>query len=421
MDSFDKEFQEEMGEDEVRAKGKTSLSKIIDILMTDKELKDIFCFNIFTNTVEHSYDNHLLSHYAKKGTSLTDIDYSCLRTYISTVHKIAPTKVNLEDAVIHVAMRRCYHPIKDYLESLKWDEKKRLDRWLIDICGAKESAYTQAVGRKMLVAAVKRIYEPGCYYSQLVILEGRQQLNKSRLVKAIGDKWYASMPLKTHDVKTAVEEMRGKWILEIEELAGFNKQDVQFMKAFLSRQSDRVRLSYGRHAQDFPRQSIMIATMNPDKGENKYLLDNTGNVRFWPIRCRDDAVIDIDRFEKNRDHLFAEAMHLYQKGEVLWLDDKESKAQATEEQELRMTLDPWTSVIRDWLAEKEGDLLTKKITAKDIALDCLDISKERLHSGSYRRIGQIMAIMGWDRHRDSTGSREWYYTPPVREEVDWDA
>jgi putative DNA primase/helicase len=418
MDSFDEEL-----EDEVVPTKQTALNKLIFYLSTDEQLKGMFCFNMFTNEIEHAQDNHLLSHMAKKGTIVTDADASCIRVYISKKHGMLASKVNIDDAIIHVAFNKSYHPIKDYLESLKWDGQERLDFWLQDICGAEDNAYTRAVGRKMFVAAVKRIYEPGCYYAQLVILEGKQRIYKSRLVKEMGGNWYASIHLKTHDTKTVVEEMKGKWILEIEELAGFGKQDTEHMKAFVSRQHDRVRLSYARKANDYPRQSIMIATMNPDQGDNKYLVDSTGNVRYWPIACSDDK-IQIDAFTDIRDQLFAEAMHLYQKGESLWLNTEEQEKLAEREQVNRMSEDPWVKVIEEWLAEKEKSLLDHKIYVEDIAMDCLEIAKEKLHSGITRRISRIMAECGWEKTRetkvDDKGIRRYYYCPGKPTEVDWD-
>jgi predicted P-loop ATPase len=415
MDSFDREI-----ENEVAGVAKASiLRSVIHKLNTDDQLKGAFCLNLFTHDIEHAQDNIILSPYAKKFTPVTDYDASCVRSYLAKKFNMSVGKSNVDDAIIDCAFNAQYHPIKDYLESLKWDGIPRLEMWLIDICGAVDNAYTRAVGRKLLVAAVKRVYEPGCYYAQLVILEGRQRIFKSRLVKEIGKDWYSSIHLKVNDVKTIVEEMRGKWILEIEELAGFGKQETEYMKAFISRQSDRVRVAFGHRAEDFPRQSIMIATMNPDLGENKYLVDQTGNVRYWPVTCADDRKIKIDVFIDSRDQLFAEALVLYRNGENIWLDDDAAEIIAEIEQEKRLSTDPWGPVIVKWLETKKIEIGIE-LTTEQIAKDLLCIPLERINSGATRRIGKAMSMAGWIRKRKSNHPREWYYVPPEEKtEIEW--
>jgi predicted P-loop ATPase len=411
-DKFDKEFDKQFKEFDQTP---TTLKKTINILKSDDQLKGAFCFNMFTQDIEHFQDNIILAPSAKAGSLVTDIDVSCLRTYLTMKYNFSPSRNNLEDALSNCAMDKRYHPIKDYLDTLRWDGITRLETWLIDICGAKDNAYVRAVSRKVLVAAIKRIYDPGCQYAQLVILEGRQRMYKSRLVKAMGKEFYASVHLKTQDAKAIVEESRGKWILEIEELAGFGKQETEFMKAFISRQHDRVRLSYGRRAADYPRQSIMIATMNPD-AENKYLNDPTGNFRYWPILCG-ESNIEVDKFEDNRDQLFAEAMAIYEK-EKLWLTPEE-EALASVEQENRLQTDPWYGIITHWLNDQVTNKAMSRVTTTEIATGCLRIASDKLNSGIWRRIGRVLVTNNWQKLRDSNPPRDWYYVPPTAEIKEW--
>ena len=412
-DSFDKSY-----ESELNSRKMTPLETLIKILNTDEQVKDQFQYNLFTHQHEHAQDSIILSSRAKKGNLINDEDFTALRCYIAKKYGISAHRTNLEDAVYDVSMMKQYNPIKNFLEGTVWDGQPRLDLWLNKVCGAPDNAYTRAVGRKMLTAAVKRVYEPGCYYAQLVILEGPQRLYKSRLVKEIGREWYASIHLKTKDTKAIVEEMRGKWILEIEELAGFSKQETEYMKAFISRQVDRVRLSYDKNAGDYLRKSIMIATMNPEKGDNKYLVDQTGNVRYWPIQCDPDKKIDIDLFIKLRSQLFAEAYVLYKQNEALWLISEEEENLAWAEQDSRLSSDPWSVKIEKYLIGKN-----EQVTTFDIAELQLNIPIERIHSGTTRRIGRILTDLGWIRHRETKGSRKWYYTPPgsePKETIEWD-
>jgi putative DNA primase/helicase len=417
-DSIDRAIEDELPQN---GSGRaTVLKEIINILKTNPQFNGSFRYNLFTNEQEHGRDNILLSPHAQKGSLITDTDITCLRAYFARNYNMSVNRSNLEDAVTDVALMSQYHPIKDYLESLKWDGIERLDSWLPYICGTEDTAYTRAVSRKMFVAAIKRIYEPGCYYAQLVVLEGRQRMFKSRLVKEIGGQWYASIHLKTHDVKTVVEEMRGKWILEIEELAGFSRQDNEHMKAFLSSQHDRVRLSYARKADDYPRQSIMIATLNPDES-NKYLMDQTGNVRYWPVKCSETQKIKIDEFIEIRDQLFAEALVKYQAGEKIWLQGGEEEQLAELEQNMRLSDDPWNQVVHDWTLTRPVNP-HEEITTVQVATEVLMIAKERINSGVTRRIGLALKKAGWIRQRKNTEPRYWYYTqPPVNaQEVKWE-
>lgn len=416
MDSFDREFQSEGLGKPLRP---TSLAKLHNILRCDSELKNVFCFNTFTGDVEHSQDNILLSPTAKLGTTIADIDMASLRNYLTRKYNLSPSRGNVEDAVIDVALCNQYHPIKDYLESVRWDGVARLDTWLTDILGAADTSFYRAAGRKIFVAAVKRIYNPGCYFAQLPIIEGMQRIGKSRLLKEMGGEWYASIHLKTQDSKSIVEDMRGKWILEIEEMAGFSRQEVEYMKAFISRQTDRVRAAYARHANDYPRQSVMIATMNPDGAENKYLNDQTGNVRYWPIACADNKKIKIDQFIDLRDQYFAEAMVLYQKGEPLWLDTEEQEQVAEVQQELRLAEDPWGPDILEWSEHRMKGLASGGVVVREIAREALKLPASAHHSGAWRRISRVLIKAGWSRQRRTVGAREWEYLPPAPQDADW--
>lgn len=384
----------------------TVLAKTIDWLRNHEKLSKAFQYNLFTQDIEHAQDNFFFSPTAKKGSLVTDTDTSLLRAFCTKTINFSPSDNNLSDAIIDIAMDIRYHPIKNYLESLRWDGIERLDQWMPLILGCEDNAYTRAVGRKLFVAAVARIYNPGCEFHQLVILEGSQGIYKSRLVRAIGGEWYAPIELTVHDRKSMVDTMRGKWILEVEELAGFSKSDVERMKAFLSCPSDRVRLSYGRRSIDFKRQCVLIGTLNPD-GENKYLAD-IENRRFWPIDCGDKK-IRLDDFKAIRDQLFAEAIIKYNSGEQLFLDNEEEEIIAKQEQEKRQSVDPWQSIIEGWIEMNSKEFDLNGITTTEILTECLHIPKERINSGLTRRIAKIFKILGWRVKRTNKDNRTRVY------------
>lgn len=388
----------------------TILSRLLSILREHDDLKGCFRYNLFTHDIEHARDNFFISPLAKQGELLNDNDTALLRSYLTRSCNFSPSDKNISDAVIDVSMDNRYHPIKDYLEGLRWDGVKRLHCWLSEICGPENTKYISAVGRKMFIAAIKRIYEPGCQYDNMVILEGKQGIYKSRLVQAMGGKWWAPIELNVHDRKAMVENMRGKWILEVEEMVGFGKADRERLKAFLSCPSDRVRLSYGRRSFDFKRQCVLVATMNPE-GDNRYFND-TENRRFWPVEVPDEHRIQLDAFIEIKDQLFAEALMEYKAGATAWMDETEVAEMAKSEQDKRRSVDPWEEIITVWLKDQTTNHALREVTSTQIIENCLRIPKERINSGISRRVAMIMRNLAWVRVRDSKGLQGFFYVAP---------
>ena len=180
-----------------------------------------------------------------------------------------------------VSVERLYHPIKNYLSALKWDGVERLDTLLVDYLGAEDTPYVRAVTRKTLVAAVARIYRPGTKFDSILVLNGSQGIGKSTLFSKLGGSWYSdSLSISDMKDKTAPEKLQGYWILELGELAGIKKMDVETVKSFITRTDDKYRQSYGVSVESHPRSCIIVGTTNSDGG---FLRDIT---RQPPILAR---------------------------------------------------------------------------------------------------------------------------------------
>ncbi|MEG3174212.1 VapE family protein [Sphingomonas sp. ZB1N12] len=240
----------------------------------------------------------------------SDRDYA-VRSIIETPktqggYAIKVSDRDLKAATVLAARENGFHPIREYLEGVAWDGVERIDRLFVDYLGSDDNVYTRQVARLMMVAAVARVFEPGCKWDHAVILEGAQGVGKSTFIRILGRNWSVELDGNFHDQKSMVEKLQGGWIVELPELSGFLKSEVQDIKAFISRQSDKVRLAYDARAQEFPRQSILIGSTNT----REYLRDATGGRRFLPIECH---VKDIDnaRFRKEVDQYWAEAMSVY--------------------------------------------------------------------------------------------------------------
>lgn len=190
---------------------------------------------------------------------------------------------NYSIAVAKVVDDRSYHPIRDFFKNLpEWDGVKRAETALVDYLGAEDSPYVRAVTRKLLCAAYVRVHNPGIKFDNMIVLNGDQGIGKSTFIAKLGGEWYSdSLNLSDMNDKTAAEKLQGYWILEIGELAGMRKADLDKVKAFISRQDDKYRASFGRRVTPHPRQCVFFGTTN---NENGYLRDITGNRRYWNVK-----------------------------------------------------------------------------------------------------------------------------------------
>jgi predicted P-loop ATPase len=274
-----------------------------------------------------------------------DSDMSALKVYFDKTYGVwSPTK--LKEALIAVAAERSYHPVKEYLNALPdWDGTERLDTLLIDYLGAEDNEYSRAVIRKTLVAAVARIYEPGTKFDSVLILNGPQGIGKSTFFSRLGSKWFSdSLTITDMRDKAGPEKLQGYWLLELGELAGIKKTDVETVKSFVSRTDDKYRASYGVNVESHPRQCVVVGTTN---SENGFLRDITGNRRFWPVRVSGDSIKKAWDL-KNIEQIWAEVLYVYRKGEDLFLKGNEAQI-AISQQADAMETDDREGLVREYL------------------------------------------------------------------------
>ena len=239
-------------------------------------------------------------------------------------------KATVEECLLLEGRDNEIHTVRDYLAVLKWDGKKRLDIWLTMTFGCPQDFYHTAVASKVLIAAVRRVRQPGCKYDELVVLEGDQGIGKSPAIKILfGDDWFTDQ-MSHLSSKDAAIDLRGKWCVELAEIEHIIRAEVETVKAFLSRATDHYRPPYGRAAIDVPRQSVLIGTTNA----TEYLRDATGNRRVWPVKCLSKLPegADLDWLRDNRDQLWAEAAQREANAETIWLDNAAIREVAIVEQ-----------------------------------------------------------------------------------------
>jgi len=325
-----------------QGKIKDTLGNIVLIIRNDSELESI-AFNKHRDGIDAR--DGLPWEQMKGGWN--DSDNAALKVYLSNKYGIySPTKT--KDAILAVAAERSYHPIKEYLDHLpEWDGTDRVETLLIDYFNATDNSYTRAVTRKMMVAAVARIVHPGTKFDSVLILNGPQGIGKSTFFAKLAGDWFSdSLTLTDMKDKAGPEKLQGYWILELGELAGMRKTDVEVVKSFISRSDDKYRASYGVNVESHPRQCIIVGSTNAESG---FLRDITGNRRFWPVRISGDgkrkawqmSVYDVEQ-------IWAETLVLYAKGEKLYLEGSDVEL-ATNEQADAMESDEREGLVRTYL------------------------------------------------------------------------
>lgn len=316
----------------------------------------------------------------------TDTDTTRLRVWMSEHWGATPKTGDADEAVLMAAQAARFHPVREYLDALMWDQQPRVDGWLTRYMGAVDNAYTRAVGRYWLIAAVARAMRPPVKADCVMILEGLQGLGKSTALKILGGDWYSDTHFQLGE-KDGYQQMAGVWICELSELDSFNKAESTRAKQFFASQDDRYRPPYGRRAVTFPRQCVFAGTTNQDS----YLKDPTGNRRYWPIGCQR---LDALELERDRDQLWAEAVELYQHGHRWWPGDDEGDI-FRDEQEQRFQADSWEDVLREFLVNSTTDAFT----VAEIAKDALKMDPGHLKPPEEQRIGRVMARLGWVKAR----------------------
>lgn len=325
------------------------------------------------------------------GPALRDEAVNRMRIRIAEQFQLKTEKTFFYDVVQDIAWRETFHPVRDYLDGLEWDGTPRLDCWLPTFAGAKDDEYTRAVGATILIAAVRRVRQPGVKFDEMVVFESETGLNKSSALAllAVHQDWFTDgLPLGRPS-KEVIEIIGGKWIIECAELEGLTQDKVANIKGFLSRQVDRARAAYGRLVQEVPRQCVFFGSTN----HSQYLFDSTGNRRFWPMKI---TKFDLHALKRDRDQLWAEAATREAKGESIRLPEH-LWAVAAEEQAARLTVDPWQERLEALLGDRQG-----VIRGSDI-WRLLEIPIGSLQQKHGAQIGGIMQALGFVRKQKRLG------------------
>ena len=427
IDNDDIEWMQEL---EVDAKGHY-LSTAVNlnlIFQNDIRFKRLFRQNDFDGK-RYAFGN-LPWRKVSKPEPVKNVDYSGIRNYIESIYGISGT-LRIDDSIALEFERNHFHPILDYLRSIEWDGVKRLDMLLIDLLGAHDNIYTREAIRKTLVGAVARVFKPGVKFDLVLTLVGEQGTGKSTLVNALGKQWFSDTFL-TVQGKEALEQIQGAWLIEMAELSGLRKAEIEAVKHFISKREDTFRPAYARTSETYLRQCVFIGTTN----NKSFLRDPSGNRRFLPIAIHDIKLVDNPKLkefvdsQEAIDQIWAEAVHYYRGKETLYLSEEAEKT-AYQEQRSHSETDERIGLIEAYLEKPlpedwdkrdmyerrsylndplspRGKLERDYVCVAEIWCECLGKEKEDMDRYKTRDLNEILrGLENWEQSI-STRNFKWY-------------
>ena len=366
------------------------------LLTRHKEWERCLEYNEFSDTVSWVIDPPEGEFCPKRNTRLKDEHAIYMQLWFGRNMGITFPAPVMYTAAVVAAKAKTVHPLRDWLNSLIWDLKPRIDTWLYDYFGAQKKEIISCMGKWWLISSIARIFEPGCQVDYVLVLEGHQGEGKTKACRILGGQYYLGS-MRGVDENYIGMRIQGVWIIEIAEMETFRSATKDKVKAFITQTEDVYKVPYDRSFTRRPRQCVFIATTD----EFVYL-DDPENRRYWPVRVNK---IDIDGLKKNRDQLFAEAVFRYKAGEK-WFPEIEHKEVLVEEQEERIIGDAWEQdVIRFLMASGNGPVTTVDILIR------LGFDKSKIEKRHQMRLGDLLRRLGWEPFRMSTVGRMRGYRP----------
>jgi hypothetical protein len=347
-------------------------------------------FNFSYDLFRHRY--HVGDHALQQRVG-TNLEHAILvlRTTIISRFKFDPGPEKMKAAVYRLCINHSFNPVLDYLDKLEWDGKPRLDTWLSKYLGAANDKLNTAIGRKVLIAAVRRVREPGCKFDQIMVLEGRQGSGKSSAIKILAGDFFSDAEVIGLRGREVMELTAGVWLYELSELEGLGRRDVSHVKAFASRSHDKARAAYAYAPEERGRTCIFIGTTNGDD----YLADESGNRRFWPVAT---TLINLNALTRDRDQLWGEAAAAEATGETLviapalWSEAAERAAE-------RLPGDPWEDILAKVettpntnVERVEGEM---RVTTEYLLEGMLRFNPAQVGMRDSKRLARVMRRLAW--------------------------
>lgn len=343
----------------------------------------------------------------RPGRELYDSDVTMIKDWIAHEWGFEPSDDKIRSALTAIAVENRYHPVKRWLRALpRWDEVERVDGLLSKyIPCAGDEELRAVVGRRFMVSLIQRIFKPGCQSDYLMVLEGLQGIQKSSAFRAlVGDEWFSDATFNVED-KDAVMVIFSKWLIEFGELSTLDRTTAEHTKAFITRRMDRIRAPFERKARDYPRQCLFVGSTNKDQ----YLKDDTGNRRFWPFQVVSNCRVDL--IAKDREQLFAEALYLYEAGEVTYLKEPHLEEKMRDQQAPREMHDLLTEQVANVIhsLEKQSGKELREFQMLDL-FSTGKLNGVKLDQYGTARLGSTLRKLGFEKRRHTKrGDRPWFW------------
>lgn len=296
----------------------------------------------------------------------------------------------------YMAERNIYNPVQTWIESREWDGVSRLEEFYKSVT-AKDETLKKILMKRWLVSAVAAAYRPNGIMAQgLLVFQGAQYIGKTKWFKSLVpeelDLIAEGKTLKPDD-KDSVKQILCYWLVELGEIdATFRRSDLALLKSFITRGFDMFRAAYARKESQFPRRTVFFGSVN----KKEFLLDETGNRRYWTIEC--DAINWDHKIDMQQ--VWAEVAALYHKGEQWWLSETEMQLLNASNENFE-AIDPVKELLQNlnW-ADFEGNWES----ATEIHRRIMPNSTPR--QGELNKISHFVKILNGGKARKSNGKRE---------------
>jgi predicted P-loop ATPase len=386
----------------------TNLRNVLITLRKYEPLAKVVAFNEMMQSIWVVEQIPKTEHDKTIPRPMRDDDVLAIQEEIQVCGLRRVSRQTVQDALEKRAMEMRFNPVHDYLNGLTWDGIPRVERWAHTYLGVEDTPYSRAVGRMFLIAMVARALNPGCKMDYMVVLEGPQGAGKSQTCQILAGQWFSdSLPDVAHgDHVRLAMHLRGKWLIEIGELASISKAESSELKLFLSKREEKYLPKYARNEVTEFRRCVFIGTTN----ESMYLKDPTGDRRYWPMSV---GQIMLKALQQDRDQLFAEAVKLFRDGCPHYPDPTFEAEHIKPQQEARRDEDAWEGAIRQWLdgglwTDAYGNTIDRQqvdvCTVFQIATEALNIQPGNITRAVQMRISAIVTGLKWEKSHRKTGA-----------------
>lgn len=335
---------------------------------------------------------------------VTDAAIGAIRVDFENRYGIQAGDAETARAVQLVATKNAFHPVRDFINSLKWDGVPRLDDVASRILRARadsedERALLALLVRRWFIAFVARPLSPGCKVDTALILEGAQGVGKSTFFRTLAGQWFSDTEMALD--KDAMMQLRNAWAYEWAELENVtSRQSNSRVKAFLTSTEDKYRPPFGRAAVTVKRSGVIVGTTNT----HDFLHDPSGSRRFWVVPV---GLVDTALLREQREQLIAEAAAAFRKGERFWLsEEEEARREALAERFAEV--DPWEDRVLEF------SLAQARVRTTDVLLQALGLPLDRLTKRDEMRVAAILRRSGWRAEQarvDGKVTRYWGKAP----------